>query len=138
MHALTLDRAVYDDLIAHAGDGNPEEVCGVLGGSRGDAESHAATARRAENAAESPRTRYALDPAEQLALMDDIDDDGRDVVGFYHSHPAGPPRPSETDAAQAAWPGYSYVIVDLSGASPYVGSWRWTGAEFEQEPVRLA
>jgi len=135
---LRLDRAVYEGVVGHAREGAPEEVCGVLGGTHGTDESHAAVARRAENAAAAPRTRYEIDPAEQFALMAAIEDEGRDVVGFYHSHPAGPPRPSETDAAQATWEGYAYVIVDLAGAEPFVGAWRWTGERFERETVGVA
>ncbi|WP_246986654.1 desampylase [Halorientalis marina] len=135
---LTVDRAVYDELVAHAREGAPAEVCGVLGGTHDADESHATVARRAENAAATPRTRYELTPTEQFALMEGIEDEGLDVVGFYHSHPAGPPRPSETDAAQATWAGYAYVIVDLAGAEPVVGAWRWTGERFAREAVGVA
>jgi proteasome lid subunit RPN8/RPN11 len=133
---LRLDPGVREAIVEHAREGAPEEVCGVLGGRRGE-ESAATTSRRAENVAVTPRTRYELDPAEQLRLMDDIENGGDDVVGFYHSHPAGPAGPSETDAAQATWTGYSYVIVDLS-REPSVGSWRWTGERFEEERFEVA
>lgn len=134
---LRLDPTVREAIVDHAREGAPAEVCGVLGGSHGDAESAATTSERAENVAANPRTRYELAPAEQLRLMDGIEEQGDDVVGFYHSHPAGPPGPSETDAAQATWEGYSYVIVDLSG-EPSVGSWRWTGERFAEERVEVA
>jgi proteasome lid subunit RPN8/RPN11 len=93
--------------------------------------------RRAENVASEPRTAYELDPEEQLAHMQAIEAAGREVVGFVHSHPAGPPAPSRTDERQATWTGYSYVIVTLGGAEPFVGSWRWTGENFEQETVAV-
>jgi proteasome lid subunit RPN8/RPN11 len=129
---LRLDPGVREEVVDHAREGAPAEVCGVLGGRYDASASTATTARRAENVAATPRTRYELDPAEQLRLLDEIEEAGDDVVGFYHSHPAGPADPSETDAAQATWEGYSYVIVDLSG-EPVVGSWRWTGETFERE-----
>jgi proteasome lid subunit RPN8/RPN11 len=69
--------------------------------------------------------------------MDAIEDRGDDVVGFYHSHPAGPPGPSNTDAAQATWPDHSYVIVSFEGDVASVGSWRWTGEEFSEETVAV-
>ncbi|MEA5388248.1 desampylase [Haloarculaceae archaeon H-GB11] len=134
---LTIARETYDALVDHARSGTPAEVCGVLGGTHGDEASTATTARRVENVAETPRTRYALDPAEQLQAIEAIEAEGLETVGFYHSHPAGPPGPSETDAANATWPGVSYVIVVLDGAHPYVGSWRWTGEAFRQETVAL-
>ena len=38
---------------------------------------------------------------------------GRLVLGFYHSHPTIPARPSEYDR-EHAWPFYSYVIVAIA------------------------
>ena len=69
--------------------------------------------------------------------MDRIEENGMEVVGFYHSHPIGPDEPSETDAADATWDGYSYVIVSLNGSHPFVGSWRWTGDGVRPRSVRL-
>lgn len=134
---LTLSRTVYDDIVDHARAGDPEEVCGIFGGEFDDEESLATASHRTENAASEPRTEYAIDPEEQFAVMGAIEDGGQDVVGFYHSHPQGPPRPSDTDRARATWDGYSYVIVTLGGTHPYVGSWRWTGEGFSQEVVAV-
>ena len=39
------------------------------------------------------------------------------MLGFYHSHPDHPARPSETDRL-AAWPFYSYVLVSIMKAKP--------------------
>ena len=137
---IELSRAAYDDVVSHAHSGGDAEVCGVLAGSHEiDGESSVVTeAYEAENVAETPRTRYRIAPEEQLAIIETIEADGLDVVGFYHSHPAGPARPSETDVAQATWPDHSYVICALDG-SPFVGSWRWRGDDesFEQETVAV-
>lgn len=135
---LQVSRDVYDELVSRSRDGDEREVCGILAG-RFDADhSVATTVYPATNAADQPRIRYAIDPEELLERIETIEDDGLDVIGFYHSHPAGPTAPSETDAERAAWPDRSYVIVALDG-SPYVGSWRWNADEeaFEQEPVRV-
>jgi len=145
---IRFTREAYDAMVAHAREGTPEEVCGVLGGRReaaGEETAAAAdtvdlvsTVRRADNAAAASRSTYEIAPAEQLSLMDAIEADGEEVVGFYHSHPQGPPRPSRTDAAQATWPDRPYVIVVLDGETPFVGSWRWTGEAFVSERVALA
>jgi proteasome lid subunit RPN8/RPN11 len=151
---LRLDPGVRDSLLAHARGGAPAEVCGVLagthgnGGARGDGDargdsstrgdaSTAVASARATNAAAEPRTRYELDPAEQLELMRDLEADRHEVVGFYHSHPRGPPAPSDVDAREATWEGCSYVIVSLGGDEPVVRSWRWTGERFEREEVQV-
>ncbi len=39
------------------------------------------------------------------------------VLGFYHSHPDHPARPSEYDR-EHAWPFYSYVIVAIEKKEP--------------------
>ena len=137
---IALSRKAYDDVVRHAYEGGEAEVCGVLAGTRGEADEPAVVsdARRAENVAGRPQIRYRIDPEEQLELIEAIEGDGLEVVGFYHSHPAGPPRSSETDAARATWPDRSYVICALDGY-PFVGSWRWRGDEdgFEQETVSV-
>ncbi|PSQ47146.1 hypothetical protein BRD15_07620 [Halobacteriales archaeon SW_6_65_15] len=125
-------------MVAYAREGAPEEVCGVLAGVRGAEEQRVETAHRAENAAESPTVRYEIGPREQLELLEAVEAAGREVVGFYHSHPRGPTEPSATDAELATWPDRSYVVVALDGSDgASVGSWRWTGEEFEEENVRV-
>lgn len=135
---LTLPSDRRDDILAHAREGAPEEVVGVLAGTRGDDTSTVERVFEADNAAETPETRYEIEPAEELELLERVEDEGLDVVGFYHSHPRGPAGPSETDARLAAWPGHSYVIVSLAGADATLGSWRWTGEGFEAERVDVA
>ncbi len=137
---IEFTRATYDDVVYHAYDGDEAEVCGVLAGTQGaDGDPSVVTRTYAtENVAETPRIRYLIDPEAQLEAIEAAEDDGLDVVGFYHSHPTGPTEPSETDAARATWPGYSYVICALDGY-PYVGSWRWRGEDdgFERETVAV-
>ena len=163
---IEFTRAAYDAVVDHAVRGRPREVCGVLAGERvgddggesdadfaddadregdadcqGDADrerSLVTEIRPTENVAETPATRYRIDPEEAVAVVESLESDGFDVVGFYHSHPAGPARPSGTDVARATWVGYSYVICALDG-HPFVGSWRWRGteSEFDRETVGI-
>ena len=144
MTTLAFERAVYDRIVAHAREGAPREVCGVLGGHREGPTATVTVARRVANVADHPESRYELDPAEQVWVMDEMEESGREVVGFYHSHPRGPDRPSGVDEARATWEGHSYCIVSLAGeeregrtGAPTVGSWRWTGEGFEQEAVEV-
>lgn len=133
---LTLTRDAYDDIIYGGYGGGSEEVCGILAGEYGDEASYVADVYPVENAADTPQIRYAMEPEEQLAAIDEVEAAGLEVVGFYHSHPAGPTRPSETDADRATWPDYSYAICAFDGY-PFLGSWRWRGGDagFEGERV---
>ncbi|MUW15186.1 hypothetical protein GJ633_11385 [Halorubrum sp. CBA1125] len=133
---IEFTREAYDDVIYHAYEGGDEEVCGVLAGEHGASDSRVTRTHRTENVAETPQIRYLIDPEEQFEVIERIEAEGLDVVGFYHSHPTGSPYPSGTDAARATWPDHSYVICALDGY-PFVGSWRWRGDEFEQETVVL-
>lgn len=133
MIELTAD--VREELVAHAHEGAPMEVCGIVAGVTRDEDARVAAVERVPNVATSPETRYELDPERQMRAMHALEDAGHDVVGFYHSHPRGPARPSATDVAQAAWPGHRYVIVSL-GDSGDLGSWMWDGERFRSETVR--
>lgn len=133
---IALADGVEAALREHARRGAPEEVCGVLGGEYGLETSRAIETVRLANVADDPRTRYRLDPAAQLDAMDDLTEQGLDVVGFYHSHPCGPAEPSATDVAEAAWRDYSYVIVSGDGGDWGVNAWRWRGDGFEEESVQ--
>ncbi len=135
---LRLSRATYDTIIAQAYAEHTQEICGILAGgfnTAGDA-SVVTDAYETANVASTPETRYHIDPEEQFSVSETIEDRGLDIVGFYHSHPAGPPHPSQTDATEATWPDRSYVICSLAGY-PFVGSWRWRDdtETFEQETV---
>ena len=60
------------------------------------------------------------------------------VVGFYHSHPDHPARPSDYDHRHA-WPWYSYLILEVrAGVDGELRAWRLTEdrARFEEEPLR--
>ena len=111
---IELSRAAYDEIVYQAYDGDDQEVCGLLAGAYDQDHTVVTDAYPAENAAETPEIRYAIDPEEQFELTERIEDAGREVAGFYHSHPAGPTQPSETDADRATWPDFSYVIVALA------------------------
>lgn len=135
---IAFPAAIEAALCEHARCGAPEEVVGVLAGSHSDTDSTVRRAYRAKNAAAEPRTRYEIAPDEEIELLERIDADSLDCVGFYHSHPDSPPKPSRTDSRLAAWPGYSYVIVSLAREGAQIESWRWRGDRFEREDVRIS
>lgn len=113
---------------AHAREGAPDEICGILAGRRNGADVVVEQVFRTRNAHTNPRTEYLIDPAEMLRVLLHVEDDlGLDVVGFYHSHPAGPPRLSATDHARATWPDAAYLLVWLAPEEG-LGAWTWDDA----------
>ncbi len=139
---LVVPTAIRNRILERAREGQPEEICGIFGGEYDpapDGRSRVRSQYLTENVAETPRTRYRIDPEAQLEIFEELESDGEEIVGFYHSHPRGPSRPSETDEAQATWPDRSYLIVSLEPLA--VGSWRWREDEgagrFERERLVL-
>ena len=109
-------RAAADAILAHAARAYPLEVCGLLLGS-GEAieEAHAA-----ENVAATPHTRFEIDPAALFAAYRQARRGGPAILGYYHSHPAGDPLPSATDAARAAPDGKLWLIAGQGRIAAFV------------------
>ena len=95
---VVIPRACVEQIIAHAQETPTAESCGIVGG-HGD---RVERVYRAKNVAETPRTRFKMDPHDILAITDEIDNADLDLVGFYHSHTHTQAYPSPTDVAD--WP----------------------------------
>ncbi|GGL51964.1 desampylase [Halocalculus aciditolerans] len=132
---LVLSAPAYADVLAHARAAAPEECCGILVGTRDGDDAHAMTAVATENAAENPKTTYEIPPGDVVDVADDAAERDEEIVGFYHSHPAGPPHLSETDEREATWKGYHYLLVSLDDSTPFLDAWRWTGDAFAADAV---
>jgi proteasome lid subunit RPN8/RPN11 len=79
----------------------------------------------ADNAREDSRhNRYVIPPEAVLAAEKAARAEGLGVIGYFHSHPDHPARPSEFDR-EHAWPGLSYLIVSIrKGKAKDTRSWR--------------
>jgi proteasome lid subunit RPN8/RPN11/molybdopterin converting factor small subunit len=122
----------------HAQQAYPAECCGILVGARGDP-MRVSSVQAAENGhASHGRDRYQIAPRDILRVERAAQDEGRQVIGFYHSHPDHPATPSATDAAQA-WPEYVYVIASVeAGRSKEITAWVFDDArrQFIEQPIR--
>lgn len=104
----------YAALRRHGEETYPHECCGILVGTvDGDT-------RRVESAipchnicADSPHSRYDIDPRELIRAGRDARERGLEIIGFYHSHPDHPAQWSPTDLQEAHWIGCSYVITSV-------------------------
>lgn len=101
----------------------PNECCGMLFGRDVKANGkirrivdRLEPGRNAFDAAEQYH-RFSIDPAQQLLAEKQAEQDGLTLLGYYHSHPDHPARPSEYDRAHA-WPFYSYAIVAIENRKP--------------------
>lgn len=130
---LTIDRATYDDIVAHARRDHPDEACGLVASRDGRPTRVIAMA----NAARSP-TFYELDPREQLRVFNEMDDAGEDLLVIYHSHTATEAYPSRTDINIAGYPEAHYVLVSTRQADETeFRSFRIIDGAVTEEPVTV-
>jgi proteasome lid subunit RPN8/RPN11 len=119
----------------------PHECCGALLGTDGAAGRTVRDLLPLSNRrADSPRNRFSITADDVRAAERAATERGLDLIGWYHSHPDHPARPSEFDR-EHAWPWYSYIIVAVAAGVPgEMTSWRLTDdrTRFEAEPISLA
>ena len=114
-----------EEIIAHAREDAPDEVCGLLAGRDGRSE----RVYRMENAAHSP-LRFEVEPLEVMRTLEAIDEAGLEVTALYHSHTRTAAYPSQTDVTFAeAWPGTPWIIVGLADGEAEVRTFRIDGAD---------
>jgi proteasome lid subunit RPN8/RPN11 len=128
-HKLSISRELAEKIRQHGVQAYPHECCGALLGrdvsvseqsSREILDLFPLINRRDD----SPRNRFSVAPLDVIDADRAAQSRGLDVVGWYHSHPDHPARPSEYDR-EHAWPWYSYIIVSVySGVSQDMTSWR--------------
>ena len=130
---LRITQNIHDDLVAHAQEGFPLEVCGILGGT---GESVSAIYRMTNT--DASNEHFMMDPKEQFAVVKDLRSKGLSMLAVYHSHPETPARPSEEDIRLALTPGVSHVIVSLADAlQPVVNSYKIDQGEVNAELLEI-
>ena len=112
---MKIPSTLRDEIVAHALAEAPNECCGMVGSSDGEA-------RRVY-----PATNIHASP-----LRYEIEAAGLELGAIYHSHTRSEPYPSQTDIniavppelCQPLWPGTIYLIVGLAGAQPALRAFR--------------
>ena len=119
--AIALTEAVDAAIRAHGRETFPHECCGAMLGKDGVVREAYALANTTE---EGPRRRFLVRPDDYRVAEKRAREAGLDLLGFYHSHPDHPAKPSQYDLDHA-WPSFSYVIVSvMSGEDKLLTSWR--------------
>ena len=116
MKQLSLSQLHWREMRDHVDRQVPLEACGLLAGK----EDRVEKVILMRNQAQSP-VRFVMDPYEQLQAFDWIEANGLELLGIFHSHPAGPETASATDIAEAA-----YEVVYLIWSRPQ-GHWQARG-----------
>ena len=154
--ALTIGQQHIEVIRQHGAKDYPSECCGILLGHadgdrkevtevvplenlRRDPERAQALLPLEAPGSESERNRFLIDPRDQIRVEKDARARGLEVLGYYHSHPDHPARPSNYDRDHA-WPWYSYVIIGVERGEPtQVASWVLSDdrSQFEQETMEV-
>ena len=135
MSAVALSSGLLEEMKSHSRETYPDECCGFLIGSpEGRPEEGQRTIETLERATNEfdgeRRRRFLIRPEELRDVERRVQASGRAVVGFYHSHPDHPARPSEFDR-EHAWPWYTYLILSVTAHDvPTIGA-------FELDPDSL-
>lgn len=109
---MDISRELLEQIVAHAQEQPTVEVCGVVAVKPGSPAS-AVQVHRAVNMHASA-LKFEIDPQELLRLYTEIEHDGCELGGIYHSHVRSAPYPSQTDINFAeSWPGVEWIIVGL-------------------------
>ena len=120
--ALIVQQAELNAIRAHAEQGYPHEVVGILAGSRTQhavSKVHPLVNERTEST-----NRYKVGPLKLMRAERQLEVEGYDILGYYHSHPDHSAHYSEYDREHAL-PNLSYLIVSVKkGQTDEIQSWR--------------
>jgi proteasome lid subunit RPN8/RPN11 len=134
---LRLSGALADQIRRQGEAAYPAECCGVLVGRvDGEAKAVMRLAPAVNRRTDDPH-RYLISPDDLRRLELELRGSGEEIVGYYHSHPDHPARPSAFDT-EHAWPWYSYLIVRVDrGQGADMASWVLDDARPMMHPESL-
>jgi proteasome lid subunit RPN8/RPN11 len=139
MMPLILSESLFRQIEREGTEAFPNECCGILIGrdEGGQRVVHKLVQGKNTFEADEQYHRFSIDPRAQLRAEREAEAAGMAVLGFYHSHPDHPARPSDYDRDHG-WPFYSYVIVSIMSGKPAdMTSWvlnEQTNA-FDKQPI---
>ncbi len=127
MQSLSLSKEQLQHMVAYVDTHAPLESCGLLAGRDSKVEKIFFVQNQAHSAA-----RYVMDPIEQLNAFEWIDSNDMNLLGIFHSHPAGPEVVSPTDIAECAY-AVTYIILSRADGAQ---AWRARGFWIEHGSFR--
>src|SRR5262245_94236 len=110
----TLDKEALQTIRDHGAESFPYECCGALI----EVDGVVVEAFRMENTTlGGAARRFRIGPEGYRLADKQARERGGALVGFYHSHPNEPARPSTYDL-EHAWPNLTYVIISVRAGTP--------------------
>lgn len=138
---LSISAEQASQIRQHAKAEYPHECCGALLGqvTGEDVRWVEEVMPIANEQQENRERRFLIPPQQMMALERQAAQKGLKVLGFYHSHPDHPARPSDYDRENAL-PWYSYLIISVQKGKPgEMHCWRLLDdrSDFEREQMQI-
>ena len=135
---IIIPKSVYNQMIAHAKSGYPNEACGILAGPAADADCVAASEFIPMRNLDASSVSYFMDPKEQLQAFKAMRQRRVQMLGIFHSHVASAASPSQKDVRLAFYPELSYLIVSLSDSQkPVLRSFKINQETVTEEEIKI-
>lgn len=113
----------------------PYEGCGALVGPAGGPVLESLSLPNVEE--DKPRVRFSVSARDYMAVEDAAEAKGQVLLGFWHSHPDHPARPSETDR-RYAWEGLLTLVIAVAKGEPRdLTAWAVDGPDAPFRQLRL-
>ena len=130
-YTVRIGTGLAERIRQHGVETYPHECCGALFGCDENRSDRAAATREIldlfpliNRRDDSPQNRFSVTPRDVIEAERAAQARGLAIVGWYHSHPDHPAKPSQYDR-EHAWPWYSYIIVRVQErVAQEMTSWR--------------
>ena len=122
LNSVRVTESVDQAIRRHGQETYPHECCGALIGYAEDPPLILVALPLPNNTEEGPRRRFLIRPDDYRQAEAAAKSAQLSLLGFYHSHPDHPARPSQYDLDHA-WPTFAYVIMSVAGPSRPSADW---------------
>jgi proteasome lid subunit RPN8/RPN11 len=141
MNAIVLSKSIARQIEAEGVAAYPNECCGILIGKEVGGKRRVERLAPMKNVFDAGEQyhRFTIDPLAQIEAEKSADESGQMILGYYHSHPDHPARPSEYDRTHVPpWSFYSHIIVAIEKGKPGEMTAWFMNEETEQfAPLKL-
>jgi proteasome lid subunit RPN8/RPN11 len=136
---IVLTKQQIDEIHRYGEAEYPNECCGAVLGrfENGQKITHEILPISNMRETEAKHHRFLIRPEEFLFCEKTARKSSLEIIGFYHSHPDHPAKPSQYDLDHA-FPVYSYIIVAVAqGNATEITSWELQNdrSAFQEEKI---
>ncbi|MEK6646495.1 MAG: M67 family metallopeptidase [Candidatus Firestonebacteria bacterium] len=131
---MIFNKEQINEIIQHAKDEYPKEVCGIIAGREDKTEK----IYKMINTSNEPEICYFMDPKEQFKVIKEIRQLQLEMIGIYHSHTKTEAYPSKRDCELAFYSEVNYAIISLQNFdNPEIHTFKITDSIIEEENVEI-